>query len=205
MCGSPSGMVGVGRSTCAGGDARRRRGIRPAHGAIVQVNRSESFAMGQEGQWCKELENGSPDCSVHAPRRATEVRRGWIRLSGEAMPRLKLGEASRLHEEAVQGLGRGWGSTEGASHNGRARAVMASGGACFPRRTPGISGSGGALGARVQTAKASGGIYRRGQGADARDGVTTCGARATATSPRSAGLTRRRARGSLLLPEFKRS
>jgi hypothetical protein len=24
VCGSPSGMVGVGRSTCAGGDARRR-------------------------------------------------------------------------------------------------------------------------------------------------------------------------------------
>jgi hypothetical protein len=76
MCGSPSGMVGVGRSTCAGGDARRRRGIRPTHGAIVQVNRSESFARGQEGQGRKELGNGSPDCLVHARRRATEVRRG---------------------------------------------------------------------------------------------------------------------------------
>jgi hypothetical protein len=76
MCGSPSGMVGVGQSTCAGGDARRRRGIRPAHDAIVQVNRSESFARGQEGQGCKELENGSPDCLVHARRRVTEVRRG---------------------------------------------------------------------------------------------------------------------------------
>jgi hypothetical protein len=76
MCGSLSGMVGVGRSTCAGGDARRRRGIRPAHDAIVQVNWSESFARGQEGQWCKELENGSPDFSAHTRRRATEVRRG---------------------------------------------------------------------------------------------------------------------------------
>jgi hypothetical protein len=165
-------MVGVDRSTCAGRDARRRRGIRPAHGAIVQANRSNSFARGQEGQWCKELEKGSPDCSVHARRRATEVRRGWIRLSGEAMPRLKLEEASRLHGEAVQGLGRGWGSTEGAGHNGRARAVMANGGACFPRRTLVISGSGGALGVRVQTAKASGGIYRRGRGADAWGGAT---------------------------------
>jgi hypothetical protein len=27
MCGSPSGMVGVGRSTCAGGGARRRLGV----------------------------------------------------------------------------------------------------------------------------------------------------------------------------------
>jgi hypothetical protein len=42
MCGSPSGMVGVGRSTCVGGGAHRRRGIRPAHGAIVQLNGSES-------------------------------------------------------------------------------------------------------------------------------------------------------------------
>jgi hypothetical protein len=116
------------------------------------------------------------------------------------MPRLKLGEASRLHGEVVQGLGRGWGSTEGAGHNGRAHAEMAGGGARFPRRTPVISGSGGALGARVQMAKASGGIYRRGRGADAQGG-----ARAAAASPRSAGVTRRRARGSLLLPEFKRS
>jgi hypothetical protein len=121
------------------------------------------------------------------------------------MPRLKLGEASRLHGEAVLGLGRGWGSTEGVVHNGRARAVMAGGGACFPRRIPVISSLGGALGARVQMAKAFGGIYRRGRGADARGGATTHGARAAATSPRSAGLTRRRACGSLLMPEFKRS
>jgi hypothetical protein len=121
------------------------------------------------------------------------------------MPRLKLGEASRLHGEAVQGLGRGWGSTEGAGHNGHARAGMAGGGACFPRRIPVISGSSGALVARVQTAKASGGIYRRWRGADARGGATTREARAAAASPRSASLTRRRARGSLLLREFKSS
>jgi hypothetical protein len=43
MCGSPSGMVEVGRSMCAGGATRRRRGVRPAHDAIVQSNGSESF------------------------------------------------------------------------------------------------------------------------------------------------------------------
>jgi hypothetical protein len=43
MCGSPSGMVGVGRSACAGGDARRQRGIQPTHDAIGQLNGSESF------------------------------------------------------------------------------------------------------------------------------------------------------------------
>jgi hypothetical protein len=84
------------------------------------------------------------------------------------MPWLKLGEASRLHGEAFQGLGRGWGSTAGAGHDDRARAEMGGGGACFSRRALVISGSGGALGARVPTAKASGDIYRRGRGADAR-------------------------------------
>jgi hypothetical protein len=43
MCGTASGMVGVGRSACAGGDARRRRGIWPTHGVIGQLNGSESF------------------------------------------------------------------------------------------------------------------------------------------------------------------
>jgi hypothetical protein len=76
MCGLSSGMVGVDRSTCAGGDARRRRGIRPAHGAIVQVNQSVSFTRGQEGQGCKELENGSPDCLAHARWWMAKVRRG---------------------------------------------------------------------------------------------------------------------------------
>jgi hypothetical protein len=43
ICGSPSGMAGVGWSTCADGEARQRRGVWPAYGAIVQSNRSESF------------------------------------------------------------------------------------------------------------------------------------------------------------------
>jgi hypothetical protein len=52
---------------------------------------------------------------------------------------------------------------------------MAGGGASFPRRTPVISGSGGAL--------ASSGTYRRGQGADTQGGATTRGARAATASP----------------------
>jgi hypothetical protein len=111
------------------------------------------------------------------------------------MPWLKLGEAPQALEEAIQGLGRGWGLTEKASHNGRAWAVMAGGGARFPRRTPVISVLGGALGARVQTAKASRGTYRRGRGADARGGATTRGAHAVAASPRSAGQASDRTRG----------
>jgi hypothetical protein len=74
MCGSPSGMVGVGRSTCAGGDARQRRGVRPAHGAIDQLNESESFTGCQRRCGCKELDKDSLVSSVHARRRKTEVR-----------------------------------------------------------------------------------------------------------------------------------
>jgi hypothetical protein len=50
-----------------------------------------------------------------------------------------------------------------------------------------ISGSGEALGVQVPTAKASGGIYRRGPGTSVRDAATTRGARVAAASPRSAG------------------
>jgi hypothetical protein len=73
MCWSPSRMVGVGRSTCAGGGARRRRGVRPIQGTIDQSNRSESFTRDQGRCVCKELKNDSPDCSVYTRRRATEV------------------------------------------------------------------------------------------------------------------------------------
>jgi hypothetical protein len=46
MCGSPSGMVGVGRSTCAGGGARRRRGVRPIQGEIdKQVRKLHQGSM----------------------------------------------------------------------------------------------------------------------------------------------------------------
>jgi hypothetical protein len=103
------------------------------------------------------------------------------------MPWLKLGEASWLHWEAIQGLGRGWGSTEKAGHDGRAWAEMAGGGARFSRRAPVISGLGEARGVQVPTAKASRGIYRRKHDTGAQGRATTRGARAAATSPRSAG------------------
>jgi hypothetical protein len=111
-----------------------------------------------------------------AHRIAWSTRGGGRLKSGEgesASPvRQCLGSSlEKLHDftgKRSRGWGEAGGPTEGAGHNDRARAVMASGGACFPRRIPAISGSGGALGVRVQTAKASRGIYRRGRGADAR-------------------------------------
>jgi hypothetical protein len=74
MCGSPSEMVGVGRSVCAGGGARRRRGVWPIQGEFDQSNGSESFTRDQERGVRKELKNGSPECSVYTCRRAAEVR-----------------------------------------------------------------------------------------------------------------------------------
>jgi hypothetical protein len=120
------------------------------------------------------------------------------------MPRLKLGEASRLHWEAIQGLGRGWSSTGRGGHDGRAWAGMASGDARFSRRTPVISGLGEAQGVRCQRLRPLGRIYRRGHDTNAQGGPTTCGTRAAAASPRSTGQASDRTRGFLLLPEFKR-
>jgi hypothetical protein len=76
MCGLPSGMVGVGRSTCAGEGARRRRGVQLNQGDTVQSNGSGSFTKDQGRCVREEFENDSPDCSVYTRRRATEVRRG---------------------------------------------------------------------------------------------------------------------------------
>jgi hypothetical protein len=75
----------VGWSTCVGGGARRRRGIRPAHGAIVQLNGSGSFTRGQGRHVREEFENGSPNCLVYTRLRATDVRRGRSWVSGEAL------------------------------------------------------------------------------------------------------------------------
>jgi hypothetical protein len=75
MCGSSQGIVGVGRSTCAGGVARRRRGLRPILGDRVQLNRSVSFTRYQGRHGREELKNGSPNSSVYAWWRVAEVRR----------------------------------------------------------------------------------------------------------------------------------
>jgi hypothetical protein len=108
MCGSPSGMVGVGRSTCAGGGARWRRGVRPVQGTIDQSNGSGSFTRDQGRGACEELKNGSPDCSVYARRRAAEVRRGRSWLSGEVLPGPKAGKASQANGKTNRAAGVAW-------------------------------------------------------------------------------------------------
>jgi hypothetical protein len=75
MCGSSPGMVGVGRFTCTGRGARRRRGLRPIQGGRVELNRSVSFTRCQGRHGREELKNGSPDSSVYVWWWAAEVRR----------------------------------------------------------------------------------------------------------------------------------
>jgi hypothetical protein len=108
MCGSPSGMVGVGRSTCAGGGAHRRRGVRPIQGTIDQSNGSESFTRDQRRCVCEELKNGSSDCSVYTRRRAAEVRRGRSWFSGEVQLGPRAWEASQAIGEANRATGAAW-------------------------------------------------------------------------------------------------
>jgi hypothetical protein len=103
--------VGVDRSACVGGGARRLRGVRPIQGRIDQSNGSESFTRDQGRGVREELKNGSPECPVHARGRVTEVRRRWSRASGEVLPGRGLG---KLHgpmaklTEALAQLGRDW-------------------------------------------------------------------------------------------------
>jgi hypothetical protein len=119
MCGSPSGMVGVGRSTCAGGGVCRRRGVRPIHGTIDQSNRSKSFTRDQGRYVCEELKNGSADCSVYARRRAAEVRRGRSWFSYEVLLGSRAWEASQALGEANRATGAAWKRPEWAGHGGR--------------------------------------------------------------------------------------
>jgi hypothetical protein len=119
MCGSPSGMVRVGRSTCAGGGARWRRGVWPNQGTIGQSNGSVSFTRGQGRRVRKESENDSLDCSVNARRRATEVWRGRSWVSGEVLPGPSAWKASRATGEANRGAGAAWTRLERAGHGGR--------------------------------------------------------------------------------------
>jgi hypothetical protein len=109
MCGLPSGMGRVGLSACAGGGARRLRGVRPIQGTIDQSNGSESFTRGQGRCVRKELKNGSPECPVYARRRVAEVRWGRSSPSGEVLPGPRTWKASQANGEANRSTGATWG------------------------------------------------------------------------------------------------
>jgi hypothetical protein len=108
MYGSSTMVVGLGQSACTGGGARQRQGIRPAHGAIIQLNGSGSFTRDQGRYAREEFENGSPDCSVYVRPWATEVWRGRSRVSCEVLPGSRTWKASRATSEANRVIGAAW-------------------------------------------------------------------------------------------------
>jgi hypothetical protein len=109
----------VGQAACAGGRARQRRVLRPAHGGRAQSNHSGSFTGGQ--RWCrsKESKSGSPCSSVYMRWRSDEVRRRQSGTSSDVVLGLKARGASLSSEEAIRGIWRGGGGPEWPVHGGR--------------------------------------------------------------------------------------
>jgi hypothetical protein len=66
----------------------------------------------------EEFENGSPEFSVYAWLRATEVRRGRSWVSGEVLPGPRSWKASRATGEANRVTGVDWKWLEGAGRGG---------------------------------------------------------------------------------------
>jgi hypothetical protein len=133
MCGSSPAMVGVSQSTCVGGWTRRRRGFRPAHGAIVQL-----VSSGGSTRWCrdglqKEFENGAETYPDHVRRWAEGVRRGWFGVSGEALPGLRTWGALRASSETNRAVGATWKWLEWACRGCRGSGRLADGGAACSR------------------------------------------------------------------------
>jgi hypothetical protein len=89
---SPTVMAGIGLPACAGGRARRRRVLQPAHGGIVQLNGTKSFTGGQGCRRHKESTNGLPCGSVYVRRRSVKVRRRRSGVSGEVVSNPRLGK-----------------------------------------------------------------------------------------------------------------
>jgi hypothetical protein len=95
MCGSFPGMVGVGRSTCAGGGGCRRRGLRPIQGGRVQLNWSVSFTRCKGRSWCEKLNYSLLVSRGHVRRWGKQLRRGWNGFSGEVASGFSLRGALR--------------------------------------------------------------------------------------------------------------
>jgi hypothetical protein len=111
---------------------------------------------------CKEFENGLPESSVHARRRATEVRRGRSRASGEVLPCPRTWKASRANGEANREVDTAWTRLEGAGHGGQGFESLAGGGAACSGQIPVISGLGKTCEHAGRDGRGSGLLYRHG-------------------------------------------
>jgi hypothetical protein len=117
--GSLAMVAGVGLAACAGGRARRRRVLQPAHGGRAQSNRSGSFTGGQRCFRRKESKSGSPCSSVYMRQRSNKVRRRQSGTSGDVVLGLRARGASLRSREASQGIGPGGGGPEWPIHGGQ--------------------------------------------------------------------------------------
>jgi hypothetical protein len=90
--GLPAVMAGIGLAACAGGRARWRRVLRPAHGGIVQLSGTGSFTGGQGCCRREESTNGLPCSSVYVRRRPVKVRQRRSGVSGEVVSNSRLGK-----------------------------------------------------------------------------------------------------------------
>jgi hypothetical protein len=97
-------VAGVGLAVCAGGRARRRRVLQPAHSGRTQSKCSRSFTRGQRCHRCNELKGGLPCSSVYARRRSDEVRQWQSSTSGEVVFGLRVREALRSSGKLAEGL-----------------------------------------------------------------------------------------------------
>jgi hypothetical protein len=117
--GSPAVMAGIGLAACAGGRARRRCMLRPAHGGRVQLNSLQSFTGGHGCRSRKESTSGLLGSSVYVWRRPVEVRRRQSSVSGEVLFGLRARGASLSSEEASRGVRRGGGGLEWPIYGGQ--------------------------------------------------------------------------------------
>jgi hypothetical protein len=197
-------MVGVGQSTCAGGSAHRRRVFRPAHGTIVQLVISGGSTRWRIGGIQKEFENGVETYPVHVRRWAEEIRGGWFRVSGEALPGPRTRGASRVSSKANRTVGADWEWLEWAGRSGRGSGGLAGGGASCSRQSPANSGLGRTESVWGSMTETLGLLYRHDAGEGARQ--TWPGTRASARKGwANAGVpTRVEHVCAFILPEFWR-
>jgi hypothetical protein len=92
---------------------------------LLTTVESNLSARGASGEVSDDVGARNWRVAYHVTR---STRGGGRQKSGEALSRLKLGKASPPLGEAVQQLGRGYGSSGSAGHGGRAWAGMAGGG-----------------------------------------------------------------------------
>jgi hypothetical protein len=163
-------MAGIGLAACAGGRARRRRVLRPAHGGIVQLNGTRSFTGDQGCCRCEESTNGLPCGLVYVRRRPVEVRRRRSGVFGEVVSNLRLEELDRSPGKLAKG-------SDGVEEGWRGRSTVAgarsAAGTPFSGQTPVNSCSGRVVSERGRTVETVMGFIAAGVGA----GLTQRGAR----------------------------